>query len=221
MCLGWVLGFSVTRFWADWGFVAGLAWVAMEMDRVAERRFTAVSNQRIAVAVCGALFLYLNLTSDLHGRWTNSLTKQYLSLENSGQREWLPEPGGIVYSDTNGVFFDTFYANPKAPWRYLLAFEPTLMPDEDLKIWRTIQWNRGDYLAFAPWVNKMKPADRLIVERGAMPSISGLEWANPAIDVWVGRLPRNQRAHEVSANTGQGPAVPGAENGLAKAPLQH
>jgi len=221
MCLGWVLGFAAKRFWMDWGFVAALAWLAMEFNTVAERRLPTLSRERVVVALAGGLFLYLSLTNDLGGRWTNALTKQYLSLDAPGQREWLPDPGGIVYSDSNGPFFDTFYANPKGSWRYLLAYEPTLMPDEDLRIWHAIQWNRGTNPAFAPWVNKMKPADRLILERGSLPGIPGLEWANPAVDVWVGRLPRNQRAQEVSANSGQGAAVPGEEGGLAKAPLQH
>ena len=119
--------------------------------------------------------------------------------KTASQREWLPDPGGIVYSDTNAVFFDTFYANPSAPWRYLLAFEPTLMPDEDIRIWHRIQWNRGAYVAFAPWVEKMKPADRLILERPGLPSIPGLEWANPAIDLWVGRLPKSKPSQHQSA----------------------
>ncbi len=195
MCLGWVLGFSVRRFWFDWGFVAAIAWLAAEMDGVTERRLPALSNQRIVIALCAGLFLYLNLSSDLQGRWTWCLRKQYLSLSDPVQREWLPEPGGIVYSDSNRIFYDTFYTNPQAPWRYLLAFEPTLMPDEDLRIWRRIQWNEGAYAAFAPWVAKMKPADRLILQRdGPAPSIPPLEWASPASHIWVGRLPRARPA---------------------------
>jgi hypothetical protein len=218
MCLGWLLGFAAKRFWMDWGFVAALAWLAQDLDGVAARRLPFSSPQRVIVALAGSLFLYLSLTNDLGGRWTNSLTKQYLSLEDPGQREWLPEAGGIVYSDSNSVFFDTFYANPKAPWRYLLAFEPTLMPDEDLKIWHRIQWNRGAYGAFAPWVAKMKPADRLIIERLSLPSIPGLEWANPAVNMWIGRVPRAQRAEEVSA-PGDGSAAQGQVSASPKAPL--
>jgi len=203
MCLGWVLGFAARRFWMDWGFVAALAWLAKELDAVANRRLPSLSHQRLVIAFAGSLFLYLSLTNDLGGRWTSNLTKHYLSLQDPSEREWLPEPGGIVYSDTNAVFFDTFYANPGAPWRYLLAFEPTLMPDEDLKIWYRIQWNRGAYPAFAPWVNKMKPADRLIIERASLPSIPRLEWANPALNIWVGRLPRINRT---AAGASQGRA---------------
>ncbi len=200
MCLGWALGFSVRRFWLDWGLVAALAWLAAEMDTVAQRRLSAATGQRIVIALCGGLLLYFSMTSDFAGRWTSSLTKQHLSVSDPVQREWLPDPGGIVYSDSNSVFYDMFYTNPRAPWRYLLAFEPTLMPDEDLQIWRRIQWNEGAYSAFAPWVAKMKPADRLILSRdGSVPNIGGLEWASPARNIWVGRLPRARQAEAGAA----------------------
>ncbi len=191
MGLGWLLGFSVMRFWSDWGLVAALAWLARELDHVAEQHLPASANRRVVVALVGGLALYVILTSDIGGRWTRSLTTQHLSEADPVQREWLPDPGGIIYSNVNQVFYDTFYTNPKGRWRYAMAFEPTLMPEEDLKILRGIQWNSSAFPAFLPWVAKMRPADRLILLRPpGVPGIPGLEWASPARDIWVGRLPR-------------------------------
>jgi len=200
MCLGWALGFSVMRFWTDWGLVAALVWLAREFDQVAERRLSAATNLRLVVALAGGLLLYLNLSSDLQGRWTKSLTKEYLSQADPVQKEWLPDPGGIVYSDATQVFYDTFYRNPDGQWRYVMAFEPTLMPEDDLKILRRIQWSSSAFSAFLPWVEKMKPADRLIVlNNGGPPRLSQLEWASFIPDVWVGRLPRSRQLTDQSS----------------------
>ena len=62
-----------------------------------------------------------------------------LSFTRPGLAAWMPEPGGIVYSPSLDVFFRTFYANPRADWRYLLGFEPGIMPREDRRILREIQ----------------------------------------------------------------------------------
>jgi len=191
MGLGWLLGFSVFRFWSDWGMVAALAWLTQEFDHVAERHLQASANRGVIIALLGGVSLYVMLSSDIGGRWTRSLTAQHLSEADPVQRDWLPDPGGIVYSSVTQVFYDTFYTNPSGKWRYAMAFEPTLMPEEDLKILRRIQWNSSAFPAFSPWVAKMKPADRLILlHGGGVPGIHGLEWASPARGVWVGRLPR-------------------------------
>ncbi|MFB3904262.1 MAG: hypothetical protein ACE15E_12500 [Acidobacteriota bacterium] len=200
MGLGWVLGFSVMRFWTDWGLVAALAWLARELNDVAERRVPALTNQRLALALAGGLVFYLNFSSDLEGRWTKPLTRRYLSQADPVQKDWLPDPGGIVYSDVNQVFYDTFYSNPRGEWRYLVGFEPTLMPPEDLKILRRIQWNPGAYSALQPWVEKMRPADRLMLfNSGGAPQIAGLEWASFTRDLWIGRLPRTTQVKAPAA----------------------
>jgi hypothetical protein len=90
------------------------------------------------------------------------------------------------------VFFQTFYKNPTAPWRYVLGFEPGLMLPENLAVLRQAQWNFGDARAYAPWVKKMRPEDRMIIHvtHGAAPNLPGLEWNYAATELWIGRLPR-------------------------------
>jgi len=56
MSLGWLLGFTVMRFWTDWGLVAALAWCARELDEVAQRKLPIFSNKRLAVALVGGAF---------------------------------------------------------------------------------------------------------------------------------------------------------------------
>ena len=193
--IGWVLGFKVLRFWIDWGMPALAVWLACELQDYFKKSLKPSSGLRVVIAVTAALVFYLAVTADVGGRWTRKLTTEYLTAEDKEQAAWLPGPGGIIYSDEMSVFYDTFYKNPHAPWRYMVGFETALMPPEDLAIFRNIQWNFGAYKSFEPWVKKMRPQDRLILKRpsGEAPKIQGLEWYYAATDTWIGRLPGHSR----------------------------
>jgi hypothetical protein len=93
------------------------------------------------------------------------------------------------------IFYQIFYKNPKADWRYILGFESAFMPREDLKILRYIQSNARIYKYFGPWVKKMKPEDRLILraDMDHQPKISELEWNYTALNIWVGRKPTEMK----------------------------
>ncbi len=95
--------------------------------------------KRVWITLAVACVLFLSVTSDYNSRWTSSKSVQYLSSEKPEHKNWLPEKGGIIYSNSMYVFYQTFYANPQADWRYILGFEPTMMPPEDLAIFRNIQ----------------------------------------------------------------------------------
>ena len=189
---GWILGFVAVRFWTDWGFPAAIFWLASEFHEALGEKMKIESWHRavFAIVVSGALFLAI--TADLNSRWTSNLTTEYLCQSDPKQAAWLPEPGGIIYSDDMSVFYQTFFKNPKAPWRYILGFEPAMMPAEDLAILRKIGWNFKTSKAFEPWVRKMRPEDRLILYRvsSAKPDIAGLEWYYAATNTWIGRTPR-------------------------------
>lgn len=190
--LGWVLGFFVVRFWLDWGFPALAAWIAFDIQDMFKNTFQVFEWRRVCIAAAVAGTLFLSLTSDIGGRWTYNLHTEYLSTDNPKLAGWLPEPGGIIYSNDMGVFFQTFFKNPKAPWRYMLGCESAWMPPEDLAILRKIQWNYGAYEGFEPWVKKMRREDRLIIRGGAQsqPKIPGLEWYYAVTNTWIGKLPR-------------------------------
>jgi hypothetical protein len=190
--LGWLLGLRVVRFWEDWGQPALMLWAALELQEVLRQKLAHHSWKRLVFAIIVAGAAYSVTTSDRAGRWSWNLTREYLTPENEDVVEWLPGPGGIVYSSDMGVFYRTFFKNPTAPWRYILGFESTFMPADDLAVHRNIQWNYGAAKAYAPWVAKMREQDRLIITAGsgAKPAVDGLEWYYAATDTWVGRLPR-------------------------------
>jgi hypothetical protein len=190
--LGWVLGLKVVRFWADWGLPALALWIAIEMQKHFARVLAAESFRRLTITLGLCAALYFAVTDDGGSRWTRSLTIEYLKESDPEMDPWLPEDGGTLYSSEMGIFYKTFFANPNAKWKYILGFESTFMPPADLEIHRNIQWNFYAHTAYAPWVAKMLPQDRLVLSSSSStaPAIPGLEWKLVARETWVGRLPR-------------------------------
>jgi hypothetical protein len=193
MCGCWMLGFRVSRFWEDWGWPALMVLIVTEVEFLFVAKFTADSTRRLLLTVILALATFLAVTCDLNGRYTKNLTWQFLSVAEHPELDgWMPEAGGILYSADMGIFYQTFYKNPTADWRYILGYEPALMPAEDFETYHSIMWNNGDAKAYAPWVNKMKPADRLVIRGNGneRPNIPQLEWDYGVSGIWIGRTPR-------------------------------
>jgi hypothetical protein len=190
-CLCWALAFRVGRFWLDWGWPALMVVAAGDLQALMQMRLAADSFRRLALAAGLALICFLCLTSDAGGRWTNNLTQQYLTPDNPDLQGWLPEKNGILYSSDMTLFYQTFYKNPHGDWRYLLGFEPALMPAADFATYHQILWNYGDNKAYTPWLLKLKPADRLVIRgaRSTPPGIPQLDWNYGVSGLWVGRLP--------------------------------
>ncbi len=190
--LSFILGFITRRVWVDWGVPALAIWLANEFEPLFKSKTALYSWRRVAVTICICAVLYLSVTCDAGSRWSLTKPLDYLSAEDKEQAGWLPQAGGIIYSDDMDVFYQTFFKNPKADWRYILGFEPALMPKEDLVVLRNVQKNLGIPKYFEPWVKKMRPEDRLIL-RGSeesKPKIPELEWKYIALGTWSGRKPR-------------------------------
>ena len=193
MVLGWLLGLKMRRFWWDFGTPAFMVWVAMELQEHFENHLSLDSARRLLVTVGIAAGAFLGFTSDRESRWTANLTTEFVTPETPGIAGWLPEPGGIIYNSDMDVYFQTFFKNPTADWRYILGFESGLMRADDLQTLRKIQWNHGAaFEAYGPWVKKMRPADRMLLRGsgGSPPGIPELEWHYAVTGLWIGRLPQ-------------------------------
>jgi len=191
---GWALGFIADRFWADWGLPAGLVWMALQFDDGFVVFWPANATSR--VLACGAIAvpLFLDATNNLHERYTASLHDIYLDAAAPELQGWLPGPGGIFYSAQMSFFYNTLYRNPRGDWKYILGFEPALMPDDDLQIFRRIQLSNFASAAYEPWARKLRPIDRLEIEASSRPNLPELEWKRAAGgDLWLGRLPAAAR----------------------------
>lgn len=186
--LCWMLGLATSRFWVDWGLPCAVFWVALQIERF-ESALNFGMRHRLILFSFSAISLFLLTTVDVGGRWSNSLRKEYLDASDEVTAQWLPDPGGILYSTSMSTFYDTFYKNPNGQWKYLLSFEQALMPKDDIKILSNIKWNFGDVRAYQPWVDKMGPKDRLVYfsESSSKPNIPDLEWYYAARGTWLGR----------------------------------
>jgi hypothetical protein len=189
MALCWVLGFKVDRFWADWGIPAALVWMTLHFQEFLEEFQTVAVSKRLAAVALIAAPLYLAATNDTDRRYTANFTQPFLSAEDPALQGWFPDHNGIFYSVQMDLFYDTFYTNPGGDWRYILGFEPALMPDNDLKIMRQIVWSQETAEAYQLWINKMRPEDRLAIYSSTRPNLPQLEWLNATQYIWIGRLP--------------------------------
>ena len=189
----WILGFRIGRFWEDWGWPSLMVLIAMEAEFLMVAKLAEDSLRRLFVVLILAAATFACVTSDMNSRYTQGLTTQYLSeKEHPELAGWMPDKGGILYSADMTIFYQTFFKNPTGDWRYQVGFEPALMPAEDFETYHKILWNNGDVKAYAPWLEKMKPADRLVCRgnSGQRPNIPQLEWYYGVTGVWIGRLPR-------------------------------
>ncbi len=192
MVIGWVLGLKMQRFWWDYGTPAFIIWVGLELQEHFEKQVVFDSAKRLFITLAIAAAAYLGFTSDREGRWTQNTTTAFLSQNDPELAGWLPDAGGVIYNSDMDVFFDTFYANPTADWKYILGFESGWMLPDDLEVLRKSQWNFGDTRAFEPWVQKMRPQDRMIIHApgSSRPNIPELQWNYAATELWIGRLPQ-------------------------------
>lgn len=219
--LGLLLGLKVGRFWSDWGLPALLVLLATHLELLLQKGIPLNSVNRVVVTLVLAIATYFAFTNDHDRRWTKNLLdeKQYLVQGDPELEGWLPDKGGIFYTADMSLFFKTFLKNPNAEWRYIVGFEPALMPPDDVRTFRQIL-TTYEWRDYAPWVKKMKPADRLFIPGAPndQPEIPELEWKYLGPPrVWVGRLPASDKSphHTTSARLSKNAGRRATENQLA------
>lgn len=166
---GWVLAFSASRFWTDIGLPALLALSALLVQRILEARLPARAPARAVLVVAVALALHLSITANHGRRWESSPLPRIAWLSESPEGDsWLPGEGGIVYSPEMRVFYSMYLVWPDAPWRYVLGPEQGIMPREHLAVLHDFE-ETGTWDALQPWVDALRPEDRLIVDAAGRP----------------------------------------------------
>ncbi len=190
LTLAWILGLRVTRSWIDWGVPALMLWMCREFTDAFREHMQNTSFRRLAATALICLVMFISTTSDLNGRWTDNLSSiPLLTAEESEIKPFMPAPGGTIYSPHMQIFYRSFYRFPNEDWRYMVAFEPTLMPLEDFQTYLTI-WLHGCSSETAmPWMEKMKPEDRFIILTQDKPGIPELVWHQLVPGTWIGQLP--------------------------------
>jgi len=185
MLLMWVLGLKILRFWADWGVPAFMVWscrqfIRLGFDQLPKPRETLIMTAGVAAA------LYLNITADIGGRYTQALKSPLLTKPVEEYRHLLPEDGGILYCTDMQVFYRLYYRLPNAGFRFTTGFEPGMLPPEDLRTLRAIQFNDGLLDAYKPWLDKMTNKDRVLLYYRGRPEWPGMKF-DQFYTAWVGR----------------------------------
>jgi hypothetical protein len=186
----WMLGLRADRCWADWGIPAVLVWLAMQFKDTFENFCDATSPKRLLLCCLLAFPLFLQCTNDLDRRYSKFAGQHFLDAKDPALKGWLPDKDGIFYCSQMIFYYDTFYKNPQADWRYILGYEPAIMPEDDLKILRSIQLSHEAFETYKPWINKMRPADRLLIYNIIQPNLPQLQWHDAGGEMWIGRLPK-------------------------------
>jgi hypothetical protein len=193
--IGWVLGWVSLRFWSEFGLPAALVLIALQLEDVIAEHWPegAWSSLWPVVAVCVAGVVVWS--ANVEGRWRNHAGRfDILFSPQAREMGALPDAGGILYSDQMEPFFQGIYRMPDAPWRYMVGFEPALMPPDDREIYQKIldahPHRPPGY--YEPWISRMRPEDRMILETagpGSSPQLPGLEWNFMPPTFWIGRVP--------------------------------
>lgn len=198
------LASQANRWFAEFGTVAFMVLLGEELDAwITEKKlswFNWASFSRVTVVGAAIALLFVGYTADQGGRWTSALKREYVEITDPDLQIGLPGDDGIIYNSSMRIFFETFYKHPHAPWRYMLGCEAAMMPEEDLKIFRKIQWNNDAVETYAPWVQKMRPQDRLWLTLGigAKPQIKELEWTQMTSHIWSGRKTETENSTKKS-----------------------
>ena len=187
MLVAWVMGLFIVRFWIEWGLPAMAVWMSRQIRDGLELKLSGLSRHWETIGLFGlaAGILYLGLTADVGGRYTGALRNPLLMAPIEDFASELPEDGGILYSANMGTFYAIYHRLPHAKFRFSTAFEPGIMPPEDLKVLRAIQSN-GLVRDYKPWFEKMNSKDRIVLSAPAKP-----EWPEMELKQfyggWIGR----------------------------------
>lgn len=189
---GWLLGLALKRFWIDWGYPCAALWLAFQMEPWFLDLGRRAPLRRLALAVgIGAAAVVLLRTGDEERAADPSRDFSFVD-RRPDMAPWLPGDGGILYAPDMALFFDLYYQTPGAHWRYMVGYEPTMMPPEDLAVFQNLLRDPQNPANYAPWVAKMRPEDRLMLLANRSPSflLPGLEWRWAERNLWIGRKPR-------------------------------
>lgn len=186
--VAWLLGLAMQRFWMEWGVPALVVWICRQIKSLLNLKLSGLPRVGDTIWLSGfaAAAMYLSLTVDIGGRYTQNLKSPLLTKPVGDFRAELPDDGGILYTIDMTVFYKLYFRMPDAKFRFSTGFEPGFMPPADLKIFRAIQFNSGLLEAYKPWIDKMTPKDRLLLYYPAKPEWPGMEFRQ-FYSAWIGR----------------------------------
>lgn len=196
-----ILGFKVGRFMIDWAIPAIAVWMCRQFIIIGTKlKLSQYASLGVAVLTLAALFF--GLTSDIGSRYTRNRKDSLLTRPLEEIEVALPDRGGILYASDMTVFYRLYFRNPKDHYRFILAFEPGLMPPDDLKILRRIQFTDGLIDEYAAWFEKLTPKDRVVLYYPEKPEWPGMEFSK-FYSMWIARKAPEKQAADSEKTSGK------------------
>jgi hypothetical protein len=193
--LGWLLSFFIARFWFEYGFPAMLVWIALDLQEPLESRMPRDSLARLAFTLFCVVALCLVVLKPHQAAWRQNPLTHAVNVQQLHESDpsWFPGEDGVLYAATMRVFFTFYHLFPDGAWKYSTGMEPGFMPEADLRVYEAINLT-GASSAYLPWINKLRPFDRIVIPLGPDKGIDklfpSLEWKFVAPDYWFGRPPQ-------------------------------
>lgn len=186
--LSWLLSLKVTRFWFDWGIITLCYWLSAKIS-ILISEMSSVKKPFIRH------FLFLFLIAALivlipQANWDERAThKKYLADFSKPELSvFQPEEDGIIYNDSMSEFYFNYYKYPNAKYRYILGFEPAIMPQDDRLVFRDILYTNYNYSAYKPWIKKLTSKDRIFASVNIADYYKELDWIKASSNLWIGKL---------------------------------
>lgn len=187
--LSWILGLRAARCWTDWGVPSLMIWSACEFKAISDKKPLFSNEIKLIIMTFTCVTLFSFLTYDMDNRCNINSNPLDKKVDLEIEEELLPGSGGIIYSASMKTFYYLFYRYPNGSWRYILGYEPGLMPEDDIQTYNNIKKRGQSSVTFKPWIDKMRPEDRLVIFSGEQPFIPELAWRNFGLGMWFGYIP--------------------------------
>jgi hypothetical protein len=190
--LGCALGLQVSRFWMDWAAPALTVWICRQIGLYLDN-LRVDRSRLLLITACACGIFSLSISANIEGRYSGSRRSVLLTLPDETLLPLMPTGRGILYGNSMGFFYQLYWRFPETKWRYLLGFEPGMMPANELRDFRSAQSRKGNFESvYRSWVTHMTVEDRLILYADGEPVFQGMSFKALGDQIWIGRLKKAQ-----------------------------
>lgn len=188
--LSWLASIKVIRFWVDWGNIFFMFWLTYKLsDLIKLMESTKKTFFR------WFLFLFILISNAIlipQANWDQRKERQGKIADFSKMElsDYRPDDGGIVYNDSMATFYLNYFENPDARYRYVIGFEPAIVPAENRSVFRDIVYTDFHFKSYEPWIKKLTNKDRIFTTVDISKNYPQLDWIKAANKLWIGKLPK-------------------------------
>lgn len=186
--LTWLLSIRVVRFWVDWGIVALMYWSSIKLSELISD-MESIKKPFLKKVLFVTIMVSAVIIIPSH-KWNNKKERANYFVDFSRKEfsDFKPSDNGIIYNDSMRHFYHQYFTDPKAKYKYILGFEPAIMPDDDKKTFREITYSDFHFKAYEPWINKLTEKDRIFASVDLSSNYPQLDWIKVSKNLYIGKI---------------------------------